>query len=306
MSSSPDDTVRRSRKEGDDRGELLCTSVSCLGSAPGLLAGSRVPPQNSKSSDTIAARMDYDRTSLPQGYDRARSRSPAVMRRWMSEVQRHVAHGSSPDLILDLGCGTGRFSGALLDSFPSRVIGLDPSASMLSQAAEKHTGSVELVRGSASALPLESGVVDLLFISMVLHHLTNREAALAECARVLSRDGVLFLRTGTSDAAEAYPVGEFFPASVPLMQRLLPTRDAIRSSFRAAGLRIVHHGAVEQEIAPNLAEYHAQLVAGGDSVLARLSPSDLEAGLQCVRRESERGRVAPVTESIDVFVFARS
>jgi ubiquinone/menaquinone biosynthesis C-methylase UbiE len=41
--------------------------------------------------------------------------------------------------VLDLGCGTGRFSEALAAQFDAHVIGLDPSLKMLQVAREKQT-----------------------------------------------------------------------------------------------------------------------------------------------------------------------
>jgi hypothetical protein len=59
---------------------------------------------------------------------------------------------------------------------------------------------------------------------------------------------------------------------------------------------------VTQEIAPSLGVYAEKLSAGADSVLARLSQSDFEAGISALRARARADSQA-VFEPIDVFVF---
>ena len=57
-------------------------------------------------------KMDYDLTSIPAVYDRGRDHGPKVVTLWMSVIESHV-DGGSVSTILDLGCGTWRFSEGL-------------------------------------------------------------------------------------------------------------------------------------------------------------------------------------------------
>ena len=79
---------------------------------------------------------DYDLTDIPAAYDRARDHGPELVDRWMNAVAAHLADQSTTR-ILDLGCGTGRFSEALAQRFDAEVVGLDPSVKMLQLAREK-------------------------------------------------------------------------------------------------------------------------------------------------------------------------
>src|SRR5215831_12983878 len=78
--------------------------------------------------------MDYDQT-IAKAYDSARGHTPAVMRQWLDLVAAHVPF--APMLIVDVGCGTGRFSKPLADRFAAKVIGIDPSERMLAVARAK-------------------------------------------------------------------------------------------------------------------------------------------------------------------------
>ena len=65
--------------------------------------------------------MDYDKTAMPANYDSGRSYSPDVLAYWLNVVSRH-ANGAAIADILDLGCGTGRYSEGLATHFDARVI----------------------------------------------------------------------------------------------------------------------------------------------------------------------------------------
>jgi ubiquinone/menaquinone biosynthesis C-methylase UbiE len=92
--------------------------------------------------------MDYDKTELPSNYNRARELSGDAMRMWLDRLTTHIPT-SEITSIIDLGCGTGRFSGALAKEFLAHVLGIDPSEKMLLQAGRKAVPeNVAFVRGS--------------------------------------------------------------------------------------------------------------------------------------------------------------
>jgi ArsR family transcriptional regulator len=93
-------------------------------------------------------------------------------------------------VVADLGCGLGQVSAAFAP-FVARVIAVDRSADML-QAARRRLrdlANVEVRRGDLEALPLAGGEADAATLLLVLHHLPDPAAALAETARVLRRGG---------------------------------------------------------------------------------------------------------------------
>lgn len=247
-------------------------------------------------------RLDYDRSSLPDEYDRGRSVSPELLRLWMQALRERLP-GVQVKRILDLGCGTGRFSEALAGYFSSEVIGLDPSHRMLERAREKRRDArVEYLRGAAEAIPLPEAAVDLVFMSMCFHHFADSAQAATECRRVLRADGAAALRNGTRERIDEYPYVPFFPSSRAILEQILPDHAAIRAAFEAAGLRVTFSGAVKHTIAPSWAAYAERLAAGGDSVLARLHKEEIREGLASLREHGAR-HPGPVEESIDLFVF---
>lgn len=92
-------------------------------------------------------------------------------------------------LVADLGCGTGNASERLAP-YVGGVIAVDQSEPML-EAARKRLGEssgVEFRVGTLEQLPIDTGAVDAAICLLVLHHVEQPAAALAETRRVLRRD----------------------------------------------------------------------------------------------------------------------
>jgi len=250
---------------------------------------------------------EYDKTDIPAGYDRARDHGPEVLDLWMNAIATHL-EGHAVMRILDLGCGTGRFSEVLASRFNAEVMGLDPSQKMLELARQKqHDARVQYQLGRAESIPLPSESVDLIFMSMSLHHFTDMTVAARECRRVLRSNGHVVIRTATREQIPAYPYVPFIEKSRPTLDQVLPSSAEIRDRFASAGLRVIAAEIIKQTIAPDWTVYAEKLAAGGDSVLARLSRQDFDDGLEAVRRHAAtaNGR-QPVVEPIDLFVLRNS
>jgi ubiquinone/menaquinone biosynthesis C-methylase UbiE len=249
--------------------------------------------------------MDYDSTDIPLSYDRARDHGPELLQLWMNIVASRIGK-QRLNTILDLGCGTGRFSEALAAHFDAEVVGIDPSKKMLDQAQAKlRDRRVRYEAGRGEAIPLANDSVDLIFMSMTFHHFDDPVRVARECHRVLRDGATALLRSGIRERIPSYPYVEFFPKSVRIMESCLPTGQFARTVFEAAGFTTVSAEVVTQTIAPNWAAYVEKVAAGADSVLARLSPADFQAGLDAMRAYAQRVRDTPVSEPIDVFVFRK-
>jgi len=244
--------------------------------------------------------MDYDASSIPAAYDRGRSLSSDTLDLWMDAVARWVP---GPRTILDLGCGTGRFTVPMAERFNATTIGLDPSRKMLAEAAAKRISGAHLVRGSGEAIPLRDETIDLVFTSMTYHHFSDAVRVAQECHRVSRPNAVTFVRTGTRDRIDEYAYVPFIPATRPLIDERLPSVDDVTRTFQSAGLDTIFTGTIVQPIARSFREYATKLEAGGDSVLASLSPEVLRSGLDAIRRHSDRVDPQLVTEPIDILVF---
>jgi ubiquinone/menaquinone biosynthesis C-methylase UbiE len=248
--------------------------------------------------------MNYDLTEIPSGYDKARDHGPEFLRRWMRALEVHIGH-RRVGRMLDLGCGTGRFSDALSVHFSVEVVGVDPSVRMLDQARSKPVrGQVRYQLGSGEAIPLSPESVDVVFMSMAFHHLDDRWLAARECRRVLRPEGVVCIRTGIRERIDSYPYVPFFPSTRPKLLGLLPDRFGIREPFEEAGFSMKASEVILQTIAHDWEAYAEKLAAGGDSVLATLSKEEFAAGLAALRQYGQNSGAQGIVEPIDLFVFS--
>ena len=96
---------------------------------------------------------------------------------------------------LDLGCGSGKSSSALID-MGYEVTGLDFSDEAIGICRDRFPGSAEFVTGDVLALPFQDGSFDYVVAVHVLEHLTDAELAVAarEIMRVLHPGGYAFVR----------------------------------------------------------------------------------------------------------------
>ncbi len=97
-----------------------------------------------------------------------------------------------PGTALDAACGTGRYS-ELLNSLDYKVIGMDLSPAMLSQAKKTRNKKINFIEGDLTAIPLKEASVDLTICALALTHLPNMEKALSELKRVIRPGGHIVL-----------------------------------------------------------------------------------------------------------------
>src|SRR5712692_9119341 len=140
--------------------------------------------------------MDYDRTPLPEVYRMARTLPPETMDVWGRAIRAMLPEAAPVERVVDLGCGTARFTRLLADVLHASVVGVEPSLRMLAEREIRDGRRARFVAGTAEALPLADESIDLIFASMVYHHLRS-DVALAEMRRVLQPDGLVMIRTPT-------------------------------------------------------------------------------------------------------------
>jgi len=143
-----------------------------------------------------------------------------------------------PTAILDLGCGSGRLFGAMLDGGAERIVGVDGSPALLERASARIQADDHLREASkAGRIELSTGDVrtvarrdrfSLVIIAGVLAHLEGPEDALrtmSAAATLLAPDGVLIVDTL---GPGALPVDDL-PLSLDWERRLGERRIVRRS-----------------------------------------------------------------------------
>lgn len=128
--------------------------------------------------------------------------------------------------VLDVAIGTGLVAREALRIMNNQgsVVGLDPSAGMLSRAARSLP--VHLVQGRAEGLPFAANSFDFLSMGYALRHVSDLAAALRQFMSVLRPGGILLMleitapRRGLGRAI----MGDYVSRLIPTVSKVLPER----------------------------------------------------------------------------------
>jgi ArsR family transcriptional regulator len=143
--------------------------------------------------------------------------------------------------VADLGCGTGE-AAELLAPCVGRVIAVDRERAMLDAARKRLAArrNVEFRQGALESLPLKDGEVDACVMMLVLHHVPDPGAVLAQAGRVMRAGGFALVVDLVPHDRRAYA------ASMGHLH--MGFGEAALAGFAsAAGLQLVRHRALPPE-----------------------------------------------------------
>jgi demethylmenaquinone methyltransferase/2-methoxy-6-polyprenyl-1,4-benzoquinol methylase len=185
--------------------------------------GARPAGEASESAAAEQVRQIFD--SIAPSYDLLNHLlSMGLDRRWWNRAARSFRDIlARPNArVLDLCCGTGDMTSALLKQRPQSaqpVTGLDFSAEMLDRARTKYSGANAVwVKGDAMHLPYADESFDLVTAAFGFRNLTNYAAGLAEIHRVLAPGGRIgILECNQPDGLSGFGYGIYFQHVLPLL-----------------------------------------------------------------------------------------
>jgi malonyl-CoA O-methyltransferase len=151
------------------------------------------PPRDEYFLDPSVVRRGFDRAS--SSFDQFSAVHSELRTR---ALERLDVVRLNPDVIVDLGAGTGHATRALQDRYRSAyVVALDISARMLEQARKQQRFFKRFGRMAADAhqLSLKAASVDLLFSNLMLQWCADPDRVFGELARVLKPHGLLTFTT---------------------------------------------------------------------------------------------------------------
>ena len=171
----------------------------------------------------IPTSIDYGQVAA--AYDNSRCIEPAIGVA-LIEGLRSIGARS----ILEIGAGTGNYTGALTASGMS-VIALDRSPEMVEIGA--HKTPARWILSDVHALSFRTRSLDAIAGVNVLHHLSALPAALAECRRV-ARLGMV-LQAVVRENLETLWYRHYFPAIDEVLLPVHPTLGSVITSIFRAG-----------------------------------------------------------------------
>jgi ubiquinone/menaquinone biosynthesis C-methylase UbiE len=183
--------------------------------------------------------------------------------------------------VLEVGCGTGKFAGALLERAVCRVWAVDASPEMLAVARADVPG-VRFKEARAEELPFKDGWFERIVLRMSLH-LLDRPRALAESRRVLGASGRIVIATRSRTVPDLFD--PFFPSLAAVDRERMPSRAALEEEFLAAEFVAPQTVSLVQTKTITRDEALAKVRAKAFSTFQLIPPDEYEAGLARAERE---------------------
>lgn len=149
---------------------------------------------SAEDPDAVTQRF-YQNETVVADYDEARFASPggSVLDALQREaVRRTIGRNELRGIsALDVGCGTGRFTGLLLE-MGATVTAVDSSSGMLAEVRRRYPPA-RVTLADARRLPFDSGAFDLGISVWVYNHMVAYEEAIGELCRVCREKVILGL-----------------------------------------------------------------------------------------------------------------
>ena len=185
-------------------------------------------------------------------------------------------------VIANVGAGTGSY-----EPHDRIVVALDPSIAMLEQRLSLRSA----VCAQAEALPLSRRSVDAVLAVLTVHHWSNLERGLEECARVARSRLVLF--TWIAPAEPFWLVRDYLPEFMVLDQRQFPSLERIRAALPAWEVRaspvLIPADCTDGFLGAYWRRPEAYLDSTVQSAVSSFQRIDATAGLAALRRDLESG-----------------
>ncbi len=235
----------------------------------------------------------YD--SIGRGYAALRRPDPRIA----SAIDAALGDAVS---VVNIGAGAGSY-----EPSDRSVLAVEPSELMIRQ---RPAWAAPCLRGSAEALPLETGSVDAAMAILSAHHWTDLERGFGEMARVARKRAVLL--TWVPDAGPFWLTDDYFPEIIAHDRTIFPSAAALREMLeRVIGpVRIapvpVPHDCTDGFLCAYWRRPELYFSAERRSAISSFARIDVEPGLAKLRadlsggRWAERNRALLTLDELDV------
>lgn len=220
---------------------------------------------------------------------------------WREAVARHLRPEPGMTLV-DIGAGTGQFAAAFSDWFELDVVAVEPSAAMRSQIPP--AAAVEMLEGDATALPLADRSADAAWLSLVIHHLADLEAAAHEIRRVLRAGAPVLIRQGFPGRLDGVELVRWFPETARVVETY-PSVTETCDAFAAAGFRREAFERVGETYSTTLADLleQADTFREVDTTMRTLTDEEFLRGKERLCRAVAAGSSEPRSNWLDLLVL---
>jgi ubiquinone/menaquinone biosynthesis C-methylase UbiE len=250
------------------------------------------------------ARIAYD-DQTAAAYRAVREIPRDGLEEWRDAVRRHLSPAPGMTLV-DIGAGTGQFAAAFSDWFGLSIIAVEPSAAMRAQVPRRP--DIRVLEGNASTIPLPDDSADGAWMSLMIHHIPDLEAAAREIRRVLRPSAPVLIRQGFPGRLDQVELVRWFPETARTASTY-PSVEQTCQAFAAAGFSRDALESIPETYRASLAEFLAQVdtFRRADTTMRNLNDEEFLRGKERLRRAvqdaEETHSPEPRTNWLDLLVL---
>lgn len=226
--------------------------------------------------------VNYD--SISTIYDDVRQADLDLIQHFVSKLEL-----TSSTKVLDLGCGTGNYLDLFQRVSLGKFYGVEPSVGMGLKANHKNS-HITISAGNAYHIPFDDDCFDFIYMTDVIHHISDHSRMFKELLRVLKTGGRLCIVTQSHQQIKNRPIARFFPETIHVDQARYPKIDDIVQVATSFQLVIV---TTLQEQAPTLlgTDFLELVRKKGYSMLHLISNSAYARGLKQLELALQHGDI---------------
>jgi len=222
-------------------------------------------------------KADYGK--IASFYDQGRTISDQNIDLWLDLI-KEFSKVSSGAKVLDLGCGTGRFTIPMATKLRFNVTGADSSSEMLAKAKEKDDADIVTWDcQDAEHLTYPNDSFDVVFASHLFHHVDSPLRVLRECRRMLRNPGVMLVRYGAIEHNRNDVEHTFFPETLAIDEARIPGVRTVESWLTNTGFAGVRSKEVVQQSYETSVVHLNAVRVKHTSVLTMITQEAFEKGL---------------------------
>lgn len=169
----------------------------------------------------------YDR--IGQNYDTTRKADKMIV----DQIIHHL-RATSYGKYLDVGCGSGNYTGALAAK-NLHIEGFDISEHMLQKARVKYP-NISFTQGNALHLPHPDKTFNGAICTLATHHINNNSKLFQELFRVL-KQGYFVMFTATPEQMQHYWLHHYFPKMMKSSIEKMASFESIEYDMKQAGFQ---------------------------------------------------------------------
>jgi ubiquinone/menaquinone biosynthesis C-methylase UbiE len=230
-------------------------------------------------------KMPVDYKNIASYYDKVRISTPDYLRFWSMRITDYGSIDKN-SRVLDIGCGTGRFTIMLSKISEAEIYTIEPSEDMLNEAVKKDKKkNICWNMAQAENLPFSNDIFDCVYMTFVFHQIKDKKKAVMEMNRVLKPKGKCVIMTTSTIHIRDSPL-YLFPGLREIDLDRFPSLPELKEILRRGKFKEVHYHLDKYHTIKKPIEEYLKLIKGKHvSTLTLLTEDDFQKGYKIFEKK---------------------